>query len=201
MQTYIMCEVWLILTCAMTNSCLWHDSLVYRARTHSYVWHDLFIYVTLLDCTCAMTQSSVWHDSSKRAVAQISKCLSDCCSVLQSVAVRWVCVLQLLCSYQSVSRTVAVCSRVLQCVATWCSVCVAAVAQLSNGLSDSCSVLQCIAACVLQLLRSYQRISTLGVTLVNGSCHTLYTDTKGILPRSLKSWFWILTLLLGTYEI
>ena len=42
------CAKWLIHTCDMT---------------HSYVWHDSFIRVTWLIHTCDMTHSYVWHDS------------------------------------------------------------------------------------------------------------------------------------------
>ena len=72
---------WLIHTCDMTHSCVWHDSFIrvtWRIHmcdmtpftcfhicdmTHSYVWHDSFISETWLIHMCGMTHSYVSHDS------------------------------------------------------------------------------------------------------------------------------------------
>jgi len=60
---------WLIHTCDMTHSYVWHDSFIRVTwlirtcdMTHSYVWHDSFVHVTWLIRTCDMTYSHVWHD-------------------------------------------------------------------------------------------------------------------------------------------
>jgi len=47
---------WLIHTCNMTHSHVWHDSF-------SHISHDSFICVTWLIQTCHMTHSNVSHDS------------------------------------------------------------------------------------------------------------------------------------------
>jgi len=47
-RSHRICAIWLIHTCAMT---------------HSYVWHDSLICVTWLIPTCNMPRSYVWYDS------------------------------------------------------------------------------------------------------------------------------------------
>ena len=63
------CVTWLIHTCDMTHSYVWHDSFICVTwlihtcdMTHSYVWHDSFICVTWLIHMCGRTHSYVWHD-------------------------------------------------------------------------------------------------------------------------------------------
>jgi len=63
--------IWLIHTCDVNRSYVWHDSfirvtcLVHMCdMTHLYVWHDSSICVTWLVHMCDMTRSYVWHDSS-----------------------------------------------------------------------------------------------------------------------------------------
>ena len=60
---------WLIHTCDMADSYVWHDSFICVTwlihicdMTHSYVWHDSFTCVTWLIHMCDMTHSYVWHD-------------------------------------------------------------------------------------------------------------------------------------------
>jgi len=69
---------WLVYTCDMAHSYVWHDSFIYVwldsficvawlihmcDMTHSYVCHDSFICVIWLIRMCDMTHSYVWHDS------------------------------------------------------------------------------------------------------------------------------------------
>jgi len=61
---------WLIHTCDMTHSYVWHDSFICVTglihmcdMTHSYVWHDSFICVTCLIYMRNMPWSYVWHVS------------------------------------------------------------------------------------------------------------------------------------------
>ena len=62
--------VWLVPTCAMTHSYVWHDVFVCVTwfirkcdMTHSYVWYDSFICVTCLIYMCDITHSFVCHDT------------------------------------------------------------------------------------------------------------------------------------------
>jgi len=80
-----MCVTWLIRTCDMTHSDIWHASFICMTclRTqrrltwpihmcdmpHSYVWHASFICVTCLIHMCDMPQSYVWHASGRNGVS------------------------------------------------------------------------------------------------------------------------------------
>jgi len=62
-------SVWLIHECDMTQSHVWHDSILCVTklshmcdRTHSYVWQDLLVWVTWLIHMREMTHSHVWQD-------------------------------------------------------------------------------------------------------------------------------------------
>jgi len=63
-----MCVPWLIHVCAMTHSCVWHDSLAcmighIQMRDMNYLYTRHIMHVPWLIHACAMTHSCVWHDS------------------------------------------------------------------------------------------------------------------------------------------
>ena len=55
-------HTWLIHTCNMTYSYVWHDAFIHVTGTHSHVRHDSFICVTGLAHMCDMTHSYAWQD-------------------------------------------------------------------------------------------------------------------------------------------
>jgi len=64
------CATWLIHTCDMSRSCVWHDSFICVTwlihmcdMTHLYAWHDSFIRVTRLIHVRDTTHSCMWRDS------------------------------------------------------------------------------------------------------------------------------------------
>jgi len=60
------CVTWLIHTCDMTYSSVWHDSgqWIYSSGNfiHLYLWYDSFMCLIWLIRICDMTHSHVWHD-------------------------------------------------------------------------------------------------------------------------------------------
>jgi len=59
---------WLIRTCDVTHSYVWHDSFVHvirliymRDMMHSYVWHNSFLCVSWFFDMRVMTRSYMWH--------------------------------------------------------------------------------------------------------------------------------------------
>jgi len=63
-------EMWHTYMCAMTHTCVWHDSFIcvlwlihMCAMTYSYVWQDSWICVPWLIHMCAMNHAYVCHDS------------------------------------------------------------------------------------------------------------------------------------------
>jgi len=117
--------------------------------TYLYMWHYLIVRVPWLNQVCDMTHLNV-----------------------------------LLRRYQSVSRTVAACCRVLQCVECVCCSCCAATKVylgLLQCVPECCSVSQRDAVCALQLLRSYQMVSrTLAVccSVLQHACCSCCAATK-----------------------
>jgi len=69
--------LWLISTCVVT---------------YSHMWHDSFIGATWLFRMCDMTHSQMWHDSSTRLPWHIDMCKMTHCHVLQQG-----CLLSLMC--------------------------------------------------------------------------------------------------------
>jgi len=69
---YLLTHAWprlIYVTCSMTHSYTWHDSLIYatwftrvRDMTHFYVWRDSLLCVTWLTHICDMTHSYIWHN-------------------------------------------------------------------------------------------------------------------------------------------
>jgi len=123
---------WLIHTCDMTNSYVWHNSCIHMTwvmytcdMTHANVWHDSFIRVTCLihmcDMThpyvswlmhmCYMTHLYVWHDSFKCMEQLISCHVFICVTWLISchvfTCVTWL--IQMLASPTNLTRFIHMC--------------------------------------------------------------------------------------------
>jgi len=101
------------------------------------------------------------------------KFASECCSVLQCVAIY--------CSVYSVLQLFAACCSVLQCVAVCCSVsqCVAACCNVLQYITACCSMLQRVAACCYthpilsnNMFLVFWKFDVSWLIYTNESCHT-----------------------------
>jgi len=193
-QDSFMCATWLLHVCAMTHSCVWHDAFTRGTwlirvcdMTHSNVRSDLFMYAKWLMHICKMTHSHVRKDSFKYAkliihICEVTysytwsdsfMCTTHTHSRMCDMTHSCVCLKMRVSPLLTEAVRIAVCCRVLQCVAvrggkrgnTFSSLCVESGCHISSGspvrhsplrMSAVC-VCVCVCVCACVLLRKRER--------------------------------------------